>query len=147
MNQADSFAEFLEQREEASTAFVNGDFDPLEAMSTDRSPATIFGPRGDAVEGAANVNSANAAGAARFRRGSTNSFQIMHSAGDGAIAYWAGIQHSVVRMKGQDQPIPIDLRVTEIFRHENDGWKLIHRHADQIEPSRDSRRSSSSPAR
>lgn len=133
MNRTEGFAEFLQRREEASTAFVNGEFAPLDELSTRQSPATIFGPSGDTVEGASEVSSVNATGAARFAAGSTNSFQIMHFASDGEIGYWAGIQHSVVHMNGQDQPIPMDLRVTEIFRHEDDGWKLVHRHADQLD--------------
>ena len=135
MNQHDDFSEFLRRREEASTAFVNGAFDPLDAVSTHRSPATIFGPRGDTVEGADEVNAANAAAAAMFANGSTNSFEIMHAASDDQIGYWTGIQHSVVRMRGRDDPIPMELRVTEVFRNEDGAWKLIHRHADESKPS------------
>jgi ketosteroid isomerase-like protein len=131
------FGEFMERRLAASTAFVNGDIDPLDQISTHTSPATIFGPGGDAVQGADEVNAANADGASRFEPGGTNGFEVMHQGADEDLAYWVGIQHSVVRMQGQDEPIPMDLRVTEIFRQEQGTWMLVHRHADRLSSASD----------
>jgi ketosteroid isomerase-like protein len=129
---ANDFDQFMTQREEASNAFVNGDVEPLTKISTEVSPATIFGPKGDCVQGADQVNSANARGAKLFRPGSKNSFEVMHHGADENIAYWTGIQRSVVKMQRQERGIPMDLRVTEIFRREQGHWKLIHRHADKL---------------
>lgn len=126
------FQAFLEQRIRASGAFVEGDFAPLEAVSTHTSPATIFGPQGNTVEGAEAVNAVNAEGAKLFKQGSENAFETMHTAVADSLAYWVGVQRSVVRMRGQEEGIPMNLRVTEIYRLEGDGWKLIHRHADML---------------
>jgi hypothetical protein len=60
------FEQFMKQREEASRAFMSGDISPLERIATHVSPATIFGPTGDYVEGADKVNAANASGAKRY---------------------------------------------------------------------------------
>jgi ketosteroid isomerase-like protein len=126
------FEEFMKEREMASGAFVNGDFSPLAKISTQTSPATIFGPKGDCVQDAEKVNEANAKGSKAFKPGSKNSFEVMHMASDENLGYWVGIQHSVVQMQGKEQPVPMDLRVTEIFRRENGVWKLMHRHADRL---------------
>jgi len=131
----ESFTEFLARRLAASTDFLNGDIEPLHAISAATSPATIFGPRGNTVEGAEKVNAVNAEGAARFDSGSTNAFEVMHQDADEGLAYWVGIQRSVVRLRGQEQPVPMDLRVTEIFRRDHGGWVLIHRHADPLATS------------
>ncbi len=126
------FDEFMKQRKEASDAFVDGDFGPLDKISVRTSPATIFGPMGDSVKGARNVNAANAKGAKHFRPGSKNAFEVLHKAADDNIAYWVGIQRSVVQMEGKKKGVPMDLRVTEIFRREKGHWKLFHRHADPL---------------
>jgi ketosteroid isomerase-like protein len=134
MTGKDDFEQFLKLRKEASDEFINGNFEPLNSISTHQSPATIFGPKGDCVQDAEQVNSANARGAKLFKPDGTNAFEIMHMAADGNLAYWVGIQRSVVRMHGQETPIPMDLRVTEIFRREGGEWKLVHRYADKLTP-------------
>jgi ketosteroid isomerase-like protein len=123
---------FMKQREAASQAFVNGDIGPLDRISTHTSPATIFGPGGDCVEGAAKVNAANAGGAKHFKSGSKSAFEVLQISADAGIAYWAGIQQSTVQMQGKPDAIPMDLRVTEVFRREDGEWKLVHRHADSL---------------
>jgi len=126
------FTTFLKERETASTAFVNGDAGALDGISTRQSPATIFSPKGDVVQGADAVMAANGGAAAAFDKGSSNGFEILHQHSSGDLAYWVGLQRSLVRVKGQDEPVPFNLRVTEIFRREEGGWKLIHRHADRL---------------
>jgi hypothetical protein len=132
MDAEGDFEQFMEVRKGASDAFVAGNFDPLRRISAERSPATIFGPKGDCVQGADRVNDINASGARLFKPGGTNEFEIMHMAADEHLAYWVGIQRSVVNMQGKDSAIPMDLRVTEIFRREGAEWKLVHRHADTL---------------
>jgi ketosteroid isomerase-like protein len=131
-NDMHDFEQFMKQREEASRAFVNGDTEPLDRISTHVSPATIFGPKGDFIEGADEVNAANTSGAKMFESGGKNSFEILQMAASDGIAYWAGIQHSSVKMQGKTEAIPMDLRVTEVFHREGVDWKLVHRHADPL---------------
>ena len=126
------FKLFMRQRSEASVAFVCGDIEPLDAISTHTSPATFFSPKGDCMEGAKKVNAANAAGANGFAPGSESHFEVLHIAADKDLAFWAGIQRAKVRMQGQPNAVQMDLRVTEVFRREDGAWKLVHRHADPL---------------
>lgn len=122
----------MKVRLDASTEFVDGIFKPLEKISVGKSPATIFPPSGICVQGANEVNAFNEKGAANFSPGAKNEFEVMHQRADENLAYWTGIQRSTVNIKGQDNPVVINLRVTEIFRRENGEWKLMHRHADKL---------------
>ncbi len=136
-NDMHDFKEFMKRREDASRAFVNGDAKPLDAVATHTSPATIFGPKRDYIEGADEVNAANERGAKLFDSGSENKFEILQMSADDNLAYWAGIQRSTVRMHGKTEAIPMDLRVTEVFRREDGEWKLVHRHADLLKSESD----------
>lgn len=132
MQPSKEFEKFMQVRKAASDEFIKGNVDPLVQISAEHSPATIFGPKGDCIQGADAVDAANENGSQHFNGGS-NEFEIMHMAADDTLAYWVGVQHSVVKMQGKDSPVPMDLRVTEIFRRDGSEWKLIHRHADKLE--------------
>jgi ketosteroid isomerase-like protein len=56
----------------------------------------------------------------------------VYTIGDLDKAYNAGIQHSRLKLGGADELSPVSLRVTTIFRREDDGWRIVHRHADPI---------------
>lgn len=127
-----SFDDFLRDREKASDAYINGDPAPLLALSTTRDPATFFPPSGDRIVGADAVNAANRDGAQAFAKGSKGRFEILASGAGNGFGWWTGVQHADARMAGKDEPVPMRLRTTEIFRNEGGAWKLVHRHADFI---------------
>jgi ketosteroid isomerase-like protein len=54
----------------------------------------------------------------------------IHTAGD--MAYEIGIEQGQFKVGGQQ--ITIKHRVTNIYRHESGGWKIVHHHAD-VSPS------------
>ena len=125
------FERFMERREEAARAFVSGEAAPLGRIVARDLPATFFGPGGGYEQGPDHVYSVYQRDAARFISGDT-SFEILQMAASDTIAYWVGFQRASARLDGSAEPVPFELRVTEVFRREGEEWKLVHRHADAL---------------
>jgi ketosteroid isomerase-like protein len=50
------------------------------------------------------------------------------------MAHLVEIERFETKVAGADEISPAALRVTSVFRRGDDGWKLLHRHADRITP-------------
>jgi ketosteroid isomerase-like protein len=48
------------------------------------------------------------------------------------LGYLVAIEHARVQRVGSDELVPLDLRVTTVFRREEDEWHLCLRHADRV---------------
>jgi ketosteroid isomerase-like protein len=127
---AEDFAQFLQAREQASAAYIEGNIAPLAAITARQEPASFMPPSGTVVTGAVAVAKAQTEGAQRFRPGSRGRFEIIQSGSSGDVGFWTGLHHAELAIQGKDQPVPMVLRMTEIFRREDGSWKLVHRHAD-----------------
>jgi hypothetical protein len=83
----------------------------------------VFGPTGGHVEGAQKVWSTHERGAEQFHLGGENKLEILHMGASDGIAYWVGLQHAIVHMGKSAKATPMSLRVTEVFRREDDEWE------------------------
>jgi ketosteroid isomerase-like protein len=131
-NDTESFEQFMKQRAEIALAYVKGDGAPIVGIATRTQPATFFGPFGGLTQGAAEIAEAYQKGAAAFGPEGENRLEILQMAADNGIAFWVGFQRATAHLKGKPDPIPMALRITEVFRREGDEWKLVHRHADTL---------------
>ncbi len=127
------FGTFLELREAAAKEYETGDIEPLRQMATRHPPATLFASDGAIRLGPDRVSEAYEHG---VRADGETHFELLQSAASDGLAYWVGLQHSTVRCADSETPRHIVMRVTELFRREKGEWKLIHRHADELEVAR-----------
>ena len=126
----ETFTEFMHRREAASNDYIPGDAQALSRMGTRRDPATFMPPSGAVVEGADAVETAQIEGASAFGPESNGHFEVLNSGSSGDLAFWTGRQVATMEIKGRDEPVPMILRTTEVFRREDGEWRLVHRHAD-----------------
>jgi NAD(P)H-dependent FMN reductase/ketosteroid isomerase-like protein len=124
------FDEFMKKRDEIARDYVNGEPEPLDKIVSRRDPATFFSPKGNIDQGAGAVASSYKAGAKMFSKPGTSELKVLQSGSSGDLAFWTGLQHARVRMGRDGEVVPMTLRITEVFRFEDGGWKLAHRHAD-----------------
>jgi NAD(P)H-dependent FMN reductase/ketosteroid isomerase-like protein len=126
----EDFKSFMKQRESVAAAYVSGNATPLDAIVPRSGDASFFPPNGGSVRGAKEVISRYDADARSFAPGGSSSFDVLQSGADGDIGYWTGFQNADARIGSADNRVQMKLRVTELFRFQEGGWKLIHRHAD-----------------
>ena len=130
MPQAD-FRAAVEAYRQALNAFFTGDGRPVLEHFSRRDDVTLANPLGPPRVGRAEVEKAVEAVAANFADGSVR-FDDLSSYATEDLGYVFYLERAEVRFAGGDELVPSTLRVTMIFRREEDTWKVAHRHADPI---------------
>ncbi len=125
----------IEAHREALRSFVRGD--PKDALSqySQRDDVTLANPLGPPRRGSSEVRRAAEDAAANFQSGSVE-FEEVSRYATPDLGYVVQLERSEVRMAGSEDVRPISLRVTMVFRREEGGWKVAHRHADPITSAR-----------
>ena len=127
----DDFSSFMKKRERAAAAYVCGDASALDSMVPHIGDASFFPPSGGSVHGTQQVQERYDRDAKAFSPGGDSSFDVLQYGAEGDIGFWTGFQIADAKMGSADKKAHMKLRITELFRFQEGGWKLIHRHADQ----------------
>ncbi|HVS49680.1 MAG TPA: nuclear transport factor 2 family protein [Candidatus Dormibacteraeota bacterium] len=122
----------IEQDHRALNALVNGDPEPKKRMFSRRDDVTLANPFGPPVRGWNQVAEALERAASQLRDGQPIAFQRISDYATADLAYIVEIERNRTKVGDADKIAPVSLRVTTIFRREELGWKIVHRHADPI---------------
>jgi hypothetical protein len=119
---------------EALGHIVKGDPAPLQRLCSHRDDVTLSNPWGPTRRGWADVSAGVERAASQFRDGGP------HSRPHEALALFRGAdlaglvenERWQAKVSGGSDMSAFDLRVTTIFRLEDDDWKVVQRHADPL---------------
>jgi len=122
----------IEASHQALDAFVKGDPAPLQALFSQRDDVTLANPFGPAQRGWPQVRDTMARAAENYRDGRALGFDQIAKYVTPEVAYIHELERFEAKMVGSDEVASVSLRCTSIFRREDAGWKIVHRHADPI---------------
>ncbi len=71
-------------------------------------------------------------GASQLRDGEAFSLECISAYATTDLTYEVNIERSRVTVDGAGDVAPTALRTTTIIRRKDDGWRMVHRHADPI---------------
>jgi ketosteroid isomerase-like protein len=125
----DFLAHTLQRHAQATTGVRNGDATALIEMLSTRDPVTLFPAAQPAKRGWAEVSQAFQRVASLYSNSTPVTFDLVAAGVSGDLAYVVGYERGSASVGGG--PVePVDLRVTQVYRREDDEWKLVHRHGD-----------------
>ena len=126
----------VEEYHRALDVFLRGDPSPLHALYSRSDYATIANPFGPPQRGWTAVEETTARAAAHYADGRAIGFDEVSRCVTAELAYIVELEHYEAKVGGSDTITPVDVRVTTVFRREDDTWKVVHRHADPITAAR-----------
>jgi ketosteroid isomerase-like protein len=126
----------IEQQHSMLDAFTRGDSKPIEALWSRREDVTLGNPFGPFVRGFDEIVRTMERAAGFYRDGEAVGFDLIAKVVTPELAYLVEVERLSAKMGGSQERSPVTLRVTSIFRWEDDRWRLVHRHADPITSAR-----------
>ena len=127
------FDEVLERFKRAGNEFMKGNPKPVQDLFSHREDVTLANPLGPPARGWEQVTKTIEHAASNIRDGEIIGFDVISKLVTPELAYTVWIERQKAKMGARQDVTPVDLRVTMIYRPEEDGeWKVVHRHADPI---------------
>jgi ketosteroid isomerase-like protein len=128
----DGVAGLIDTLEVAHGQWVNGSVHPIYDLTN----GTVFGPFGGPAVGGPGVSERQAAIAGEFHEG-TSRFEVVRAFAAGDLVCVIAVEWGTTRFGDDPRERPWTLRTTQLFRQDEDGWTLLHRHADPLIERRD----------
>jgi ketosteroid isomerase-like protein len=97
-------------------------------LYSQREDVTVANPFGPPVRGRGQVEEAGRRAASNYRDGGAIGFENFAKMRRRRAAYILEIERFEAKVGGSEDLTPVALRVTSVFRREDEAWKLVHRH-------------------
>jgi len=123
----------VRRSEQAAHALMNGDPSQFDAFITQKDDFTIFGPTGGPAPmmGSAEWRKVAPNAAKIFKKGEAK-VELFQAYESGDLLVLVLLEHQTVTFEGDTQPQAWSQRVTQVYRREEDDWKIVHRHIDPL---------------
>ena len=122
----------IEQYHLALGEFTKGNPEPQKELFSHREDVTLANPLGPPARGWEQVDQALDRAASTIRDGYIVDVETVAKYATPELAYVVEIERVKAKLGAREDITPFALRVTTIFRPEEDTWKVVHRHADPI---------------
>ena len=127
-----TFDAAVEAGRQSQGSMAMGNAGPSIALWSQRDDVVLANPLGPPIVGFPLVAAEITRVASMFVGGEPPEFDEVTRWASDDLGYVVAIEHARVRRADSDELVSIDLRVTKIFRREDEGWRLCVRHADRV---------------
>ena len=132
----DNLDQAIERFDLAQGEFMKGNPEPVKKLFSHREDVTLANPLGPPAHGWEQVAATMEHAASQFRDGKIGVYETIEKHVTPELAYVVRVERAEAKVGGSEDSAPIALRVTMIFRPEEDEWKIVHCHADPITTAR-----------
>jgi ketosteroid isomerase-like protein len=126
----ENLADAISASHSATDRIMRGDAGGFKDLYSQSGDITLGNPFGGFGQGRDGVFEQLDRAASYFSEGRAMEFEQIAKAAADEFAYTVEIERVEVKVAGRAEQSEFAARVTSIYRCEDDGWKLIHRHAD-----------------
>jgi len=126
----------IERSHQAWGEFVKGDPQPALQLFSHQEDVTVGNPFGPFVRGWGQVSETVANAATLYRDGEVTGFERVATYATADLACVVEVERYRAKVGGSDEFSSVALRVTSVVRREDDGWRIVNRHADPITTGR-----------
>jgi ketosteroid isomerase-like protein len=128
--------EAIEEDHRALNALVRGDPEPKKKMFSHREDVSLANPLGPPIRGWDQIEETLEGVTSQIREGEPHRFERISEYATADLAYVLEIERTAAKLGRSEEIAPFSLRATTVWRREDGGWKIAHRHADPITSSR-----------
>ena len=125
-----SLDEAISASHDATNMILRGSSDGFKELYSRDADITLGNPFGGFGRGRDAVEEQLDRAASYFSDGEATGFENISTFAAPELGYTVEIERAKTKLAGSGEASEFAVRVTSIYRREDNGWRLVHRHAD-----------------